>query len=93
MKADLARCKAGLSPRSGVLHHGMLFLKSLARLLLIGVWVGMTIVSVHEGLQGGVVVLGWGNLVTNVIFLAVILVLRHMERGHPPLLDYSSSQK
>ena len=88
MKADLARCKAGEAPHDGILHHGVLFLKSLALLLLLGIWVGMTIVAVNDGLQGGVLVLGWGNLLTNSLFLVLILVLRRMERGHAPMLDY-----
>lgn len=88
INADMARCKAGETPHNGILHHGILFLKSLALLLLFGIWVGMTIVAVNDGLQGGVIVLGLGNLLTNVLFLVAILVLRRMERGHDPMLDY-----
>jgi len=88
LKADMARCKAGESPHNGIPHHGILFLKSCALLLLLGIWIGMTIAAIQAGLQGGVLVLGIGNMVTNALFVATFLVLRRMERGHDPLLDY-----
>ena len=52
------------------------------------IWVGMTIVGVADGLQGGVILLRWGNLLTNTLFLVAIFFLRRMERGHAPMLDY-----
>ena len=88
LKADMARCKAGETPRNGIPHHGVLFLKSCALLLLLGIWVGKTVAAMNGGLQGGVMVLGVGNLITNTLFLTAVLVLRRMERGHAPSLDY-----
>lgn len=93
IKADLARCERGQMPHSGILHHGVLFLKSLALLLLLGIWIGKTVVAVQDGLQGGAMVLGWGNLLTNSLFLVAILVLRRMERGHAPMLNYDGHAK
>ena len=88
LKADILRCKAGATPRNGIPHHGILLLKSGALLLLLGIWWGKTIASVQAGLEGGVLVLGIANLITNSLFIATFLFLRRMERGHPALLDY-----
>ena len=87
LRVDIDHCKAGGTPRDGIPHHGILFLKSCALLLLLGIWVGMTIAAMHDGLQGGVMVLGVGNLITNFLFIGTFLVLRRMERGHAPMLD------
>lgn len=89
IRADLVRCKAGEIPRDGILHHGVLLLKSLAMLLGMGVWIGITIVAMKDGLQGGVLILGVGNLVVNILFLSTIQLLRRMERGHDPMLDHN----
>jgi MFS family permease len=88
LKSDMARCRAGKIPRNGIPHHGVLFIKSCALLLLLGIWFGKTIAAVNAGLEGGVLVLGVANLITNALFIVTFLVLRRMERGHPPLLDY-----
>ena len=88
LKTDLIRCKAGETPLNGIPHHGILFLNSCALLLLLGIWFGKTIAAVNAGLQGGVMVLGIGNLVTNTLFITSLLVLRRMERGHVPFLDF-----
>jgi hypothetical protein len=88
LKADIVRCKAGETPRNGIPHHGILLLKSGALLLLLGIWWGKTIAGVQAGLEGGVLVLGGANLLTNALFIITFLFLRRMERGHPTLLDY-----
>lgn len=88
LKADLFRCRAGETPRNGIPHHGILVLKSGALLLLLGIWFGKTIAAVNAGLEGGVLVLGGANLLTNMVFIVSFLVLRKMERGHEPMLDY-----
>jgi MFS family permease len=93
IKVDLLRCKAGETPRNGILHHGVLLLKSLAMLLLLGVWIGFTVVALNDGLKGGVLVLGSGNLVINLVFLISIQVLRRMERGHDPMLDHNGHSR
>lgn len=88
LKSDIERCQAGEAPLNGIPHHGMVLLQSLCLLLLLGIWIGKTIAAINDGLQGGVIALGIGNLTTNILFIAAILLLRRLERGHPPLLDY-----
>jgi len=88
LKTDLVRCQTGETPRNGIPHHGILLLKSGALLLLLGIWFGKTIAAVNAGLEGGVLVLGGANLLTNTLFIITFLVLRKMECGHEPRLDY-----
>lgn len=88
---DLSRAKLGESPKLGLPHHGVILVKAGALFLLLGVWVGKTIMAIHDGLQNAVLVLGCGNLVTNLLVIAVILVLCRMEKGFDPMLDRNRS--
>ena len=88
LRKDMARCKAGEMPLSGIPHHGIFFLKACALLLLFGIWIGKTIAGLDTNQAGGILALGAGNLLTNALMLATFHILRRMERGHDPLLDY-----
>lgn len=88
LKLDLADCRAGGKPLRGIPHHGVFFLNTCALLLLLLIWMATTMVAVKENIPLGVLVLGLGNLVTNAVFIVTVLVLRRMERGHDPLLDF-----
>ena len=48
----------------------------------------MTVMSIRGGLQGGVMVFGIGNLITNALVIVAVLVLRRIERGYDPMLNY-----
>ena len=85
IKADVARHIAEEPTRDGIPHHGVFFVKACALLLLLTVWIGMTIMAVHDGLQGGVMVFGIGNLITNALVIGAVLVLCRLERGYAPL--------
>lgn len=93
LKADIVRCQMGEAPRNGIPHHGILFLKSLALLLLLGVWFGKTFVAYQDGLEGGILALGCGNLATNALFIGAFLLLRRMECGHASMLDYDGRKE
>ena len=88
IRADIARCLAGETPRDGIPHHGVFFLKACALLLIFFAWGGMTVMSIRGGLQGGVMVFGIGNLITNALVIVAVLVLRRIERGYDPMLNY-----
>ena len=93
IRADVARCLAGEKPRDGIPHHGVFLLKACALLLIFFAWVGMTIMAVRGGLQGGVMVFGIGNLITNALVIAAVLVLRRIERGYDPMLNYDGRKE
>ncbi len=93
IKADIVRCKSGTVPLNGIPHHGVLFVKACAILLLLLLWIAQTIVAVKCGLHGGVLVFGIGNLVTNALLITAVLVLRRLERGLNPMLDYNGHEE
>lgn len=88
IRADVARGLAGEPLRNGIPHHGVFFVKSLALLLLLVVWIVKTGAAAHEGLRGGVLAFGVGNLFTNLLVIAAVCVLCKLERGFDPNLNY-----
>jgi len=58
-------------------------------LMMLLVWIAMTVVALRNGLQGGVMVFNLGNLITNALLLGAVMVLRRLERGFDPMLDYN----
>lgn len=93
IKADVALYIAAKPTRDGIPHHGVFFVKACALLLILTVWIGMTITAIHDGLQGGVMVFGIGNLITNALVIGAVLVLRRLERGYDPMLDYDGHKE
>ncbi|MEI8385983.1 MAG: hypothetical protein WCG76_00150 [Verrucomicrobiota bacterium] len=49
--------------------------------------------AVYDGLQGGVLVFGLANLVTNALVIGAVLVLRRLERGYDPMLNYDGRKQ
>lgn len=88
IRADVVRCKAGQKPLDGIPHHGVFFLKACTLLLLLTVWIGMTVSAIVCELHGGASIFCTGNLVTNALVIVAVLVLRRLERGYDPMLDY-----
>jgi len=74
IRAAMRRDKAGELLGSGIPRHGLLLFKSGALLLLLVVWIGITLVGIHDRLEGGMIVLGNGNIVTNIAFILAVLV-------------------
>lgn len=93
IKADVKRCAAGEPMLDGIPHHGVFFMKACAILLMLLVLFSMTIVAIHDGLQGGVIVFGISNLVTNAMVIIAVFVLRRLERGFDPMLDYDGRKE
>lgn len=93
IRADVARCLAGETPQDGLPHHGVLFLKAGALLLTLFSRFGMTFMAVYDGLQGGVLVFGLANVMTNALVIGAVLVLRRLERGYDPMLNYDGRKQ
>jgi len=93
IKTDVALCAAGKAARNGIPHHGVFFMEACALLLLLLIWIGKTIMGVHEGLQGSALVFGIGNQITNALVIVAVLVLRRLERGYDPMLNYDGRKE
>ena len=93
IRADVVRCLSGDTPQDGLPHHGVFFLKACALLLTLFSWFGMTFMAAYDGLQGGVLVFGLANLMTNALVIGAVLVLRRLERGYDPMLNYDGRKK
>jgi len=79
---------AGRTPRDGIPHHGVLFVKSCVLLLGVLVKVGFVVVAIHNGLHTGVIVFGLSALIIDLGVIAAVAILCRIERGYDPLLNY-----
>lgn len=85
---DVARCLAGQPVMNGIPHHGIIFVKSCVLLLGIPIAIGMIAVAIFNGIHIGVIVFGVSSLVTNTMAIVAVLVLRRIERGFDPMINY-----
>lgn len=88
IKADVVRCAAGEPVKDGIPHHGIFFVKACVLILGMPVKIGLMIVAIQEGLHGGVVVFGIGAQIADAGVILAVLILRRLERGYDPMLNY-----
>lgn len=88
IRADVARCAEGLPVKDGIPHHGIFFVKACVLLLALPVGVGTMVVAIHNEIHIGVLVFGIASQFTNAMVIAAVLILRRLERGYDPMLDY-----
>lgn len=88
IRSDVARCLNGQQPRDGIPHHGVLLLKGAAYFLLFFLTVGQAIATVLLEMRESVVLFGALNLAKNLSLIGVVVLLRRLERGFDPMLDY-----
>lgn len=88
IRADVTLCQAGVEPKDGVPHHGILFVKACVLLLGMPVKIGLMIVAIQNELQTGVIVFGVGAQIADLGVILAVLILRRLERGYDPMLDY-----
>jgi MFS family permease len=88
IKADVALCAEGKPTKDGIPHHGIFFVKAIVLLLGMPVKIGLMIVAMQEGLHVGVIVFGIGAQVADLGVILAVLILRRMERGNDPMLNY-----
>lgn len=93
IRADVARCAAGEPTKDGIPHHGILFVKALILFLGIPIAVGSTIVAIQNGLHVGVTVFGISGLVTSAMVIVAVFILRRLERGYDPMLNYDGRKE
>ncbi|MDF3059320.1 MAG: transporter [Rariglobus sp.] len=88
IKADVVRCAAGEPVKDGIPHHGIFFVKAIVLLLGMPVKIGLMIVAIQDGLHTGVIVFGIGAQIADFGVILAVLILRRLERGNDPMLDY-----
>ncbi|HSI07825.1 MAG TPA: MFS transporter [Rariglobus sp.] len=88
IKADVARCAAGEPIKNGIPHHGIFFVKACVLLLGMPVGIGTMIVAIQNDLHIGVLVFGIASQITNTMVVVSVLILRRLERGYDPMLNY-----
>ena len=93
IKADLKRVAAGEAPLNGIPHHGVLVVQSAIYLLLLGIWMDKTLVAVCLGMTRETLVFGIGNIITNLLLIASVMILCWIERARPPMLDYDGRKE
>ncbi|MEI8078413.1 MAG: hypothetical protein WCH61_02140, partial [bacterium] len=80
IRADLARCAAGETPREGILHHGVLIVVAVNYLMALAIWLTEVVVAINLKLEIGAITFTVANLVTNVLLIASLYILRRVER-------------
>jgi hypothetical protein len=84
----VVRCAAAEPVKDGIPHHGIFFVKACVLLLGMPVKIGLMIVAIREGLHVGVIVFGVGAQIADIGVILAVLILRRLERGNDPMLDY-----
>lgn len=93
IRADVRRCRAGERPLDGIPHHGIFFVKAVVLLLGMPVKIGLMIVAMQNGLHAGVIVFGISAQVADLGVILAVLILRRLERGRDPMLDYDGRKE
>jgi len=88
IRADVARCAAGEPITNGIPHHGIFFVKACVLLLALPVGVGTMVVAINNEIHLGVLVFGIASQFTNMMVIVAVLILRRLERGYDPMLNY-----
>ena len=88
IRNDVALCADGKPAKNGIPHHGVFFIKAMVLLLGVPVAIGTMIVAIYNHLHVGVMVFGIASQVTNAMAMLAVLILRRLERGSDPMLDY-----
>lgn len=93
IRADVARCIAGEPIKDGIPHHGIFFVKACVLLLGLPVGIGTMVVAMVNGLHTGVLVFGMSIQISNAMVIVAVLILRRLERGYDPMLDYDGRKE
>ncbi len=84
---DMAAAKAGSPLCNGIPHHGMLIVLGSKFLLAVGVWVCQVLVTVSLNMEGGSIVFGIANGLTNFLLIGTLYLMCRIERGFSITID------
>ena len=88
---DVAAAKTGSPLRNGIPHHGMLIILGSKFLLAVGVWVCQVLVTVTLNMEGGAIVFGIANGITNFLLIGTLYLMCRIERGYSTSIDVKLS--
>jgi hypothetical protein len=88
IRADIVRCQKNEPMRSGIPHHGIFFVKACALLLGLGISPGIMVVCFRHELHNGLIVFGLNHVLGSAMVIVAVLVLRRLEKGYDPMLDF-----
>ena len=87
IRRDVAAAKDGSPLRNGIPHHGMLIFLGTKFLLAVGVWGCQVLVTVSLNMQGGSIVFGIANGLTNFLLIGALYLMCRIERGFSITVD------
>ena len=87
IRRDVAAAKEGSPLRNGIPHHGMLIILGSKFLLAVGVWVCQVLVTVSLNMEGGSIVFGIANGLTNLLLIGSLYLMCRIERGFSVTVD------
>jgi MFS family permease len=87
IRRDIAAANAGSPLRNGIPHHGMLMIFSSKFLLAVGIWVCQVLVTISLNLEGGAIVFGIANGLTNFLLIGTLYLMCRVERGFSVTVD------
>ena len=87
IRRDVAAAKTGSLLRNGIPHHGMLIILGSKFLLAVGVWICQVLVTVFLNMEGGSIVFGIANGLTNFLLICTVYLMCRIERGFSITID------
>ena len=84
---DMQRALNSEALRNGIPHHGMLIVVALKYLLLLGLWGFQVVITVNLQMEGGALVFGAANVLTNLMLVGIIYFMTRVERGFSASID------
>jgi len=87
IRSDIAAAKVGSPLRNGIPHHGMLMILGSQFLLAVGIWVCQVWVTVTLNREGGAIVFGIANGLTNFLLIGILHLMCRVERGFSVTID------
>ncbi|MEI8244980.1 MAG: hypothetical protein WCI51_04070 [Lentisphaerota bacterium] len=87
IRRDIVAAKTGSKLHNGIPHHGMLIILGSKFLLAIGVWVCQVLSTVFLNMEGGAIVFGIANGITNFLLIGTVYLMCRIERGFSVTVD------
>jgi hypothetical protein len=81
LRRDIVAAKDGAPLRNGIPHHGMLIVLGSKFLLAFGIWVCQVLVAATLNMEGGAIVFGVANALTNFLLIGTVYLMCRIERG------------
>ena len=87
IRGDIAAAKTGDRLHNGIPHHGMMIILGSKFILAVGVWICQVLVTVSLNMEGGALVFGIANGITNFLLIGILYLMCRIERGFSETVD------